>query len=192
MITTLLARQRRETESQLAGSTWLITFTDLMTLLLTFFVLRLSMLSIPQPNAVFTPPPAKTVRQSPQMKLHRKVYEFNNEFFVPGTQELSFQGASSLKSIHQLLPSDLKKINVAVYADDALLNTTQYPSSWELARAQAVRILRQLIDAGVDSQAISAVGYGLSTEVKRNQIATLGHRNNLVVIEILTAEVDAQ
>lgn len=186
-----LADQRLSKESQLESSTWLITFTDLMTLLLTFFVLRLSMLSIPQPNLMVSPPAAKTVTQSPAIKLHRRIYEFNNEFFVQGTQDLSFQGESSLKSIHQLLPLDLKKINIAVYADDALLNTAQYPSSWELARAQAVRILRQLIDAGVDSQAISAVGYGLSTEVKRNQIATLGHRNNLVVIEVLTAEVDA-
>ena len=51
-------------------------------------------------------------------------------------------------------------IQVEGHTDKNPINTTQFPSNWELSTARANTVLKLLLELGFDPQRLSAAGYG--------------------------------
>ncbi len=172
---------------------WLITFSDVLLLLLAFFVLRFSMSSlewhnwkshsplqtIPLLNEIFTDT-GKTLEYSKfneqSTQLHRSVLMVTE---AEEEGELSFQTITSLQKIispvvKQSSSSLNKGILVEVYTEksDPLMLTSA--------------VLRQIIDAGVDPQTISAMMYDNIFSTNNNQNASSRHHNPRIEVSIST------
>jgi chemotaxis protein MotB len=50
--------------------------------------------------------------------------------------------------------------NIKGHTDDVPIETTQFPSNWELSAVRATTVLKYLIAAGVDPHRLTATGYG--------------------------------
>jgi len=90
--------------------------------------------------------------------------------FQPGSARLKTQGTDLLRGLARTITgagdtsrlSTLMEIQVSGHTDNVYINTAAYPSNWELSTARATRVIKSMIDAGVDPQEItmSATGYG--------------------------------
>ena len=76
-------------------------------------------------------------------------------------------------------------IHVEGHTDDKPINTPQYPSNWELSSARAGSIVRLLIDMGIQSQRLAAIGYAANRPVISNNTAEGRLRNRRVQLMIL-------
>lgn len=199
---------------------WLMTYADMITLLLCFFAVFLA-ISVPSVRkfeearkkvmAEFTgadsmhmkgtyPLPPAT-RDTPPMApdLHKAlpsiVDRFNKNkevevdkrdrittiemnsapFFPRGSATLSDEGLKILAEIEKnIMSAEFKDYTISVegYTDDAPIKTAQFPSNWELSTARASAVVRALIDLGVPSSRLRAVGFAESVPKVPNRDAT--------------------
>jgi chemotaxis protein MotB len=91
----------------------------------------------------------------------------------------------TLQSIADVLISQPYLIHVEGHTDDKPINTPQYPSNWELSSARAGSIVRLLIDMGIQSQRLAAIGYAANRPVTSNNTADGRLRNRRVQLMIL-------
>lgn len=83
-------------------------------------------------------------------------------FFPVGAATLSQEGVKILAEIQPALMSKEYAdytISIEGYTDDSPINTAQFPSNWELSAARASSVVRSLIDLGVPSERLRAVGF---------------------------------
>lgn len=171
---------------------WLLSFADLVTLLLGFFVL-LYAASASEGDAyraiadslreLVDGEPARTAAGSiaslaTQMDRHidasglsaqvelrhtphgLEVTAASSLLFAPGSAILDQQARHLLDTLAALLikAPDLV-VRVEGHTDDTPIQTSAYPSNWELSAARAVGVVRHLIGHGVTPQRLSAAGY---------------------------------
>ena len=88
--------------------------------------------------------------------------------FDSGSASLQIQGEEKLKQIGLTLkettnsiPNDIDWIiQVEGHTDKNPINTSQFPSNWELSSARANTVLKLLLNLGFEPQRLSAAGYG--------------------------------
>lgn len=82
--------------------------------------------------------------------------------FKSGSAEIEAVSRPTIQEIGKiLLEVSGNHIRVEGHTDTDPIQTSQFPSNWELSSARATNVLRQLVDAaGLDPKKISAVGYG--------------------------------
>ena len=88
--------------------------------------------------------------------------------FDSGSATLQNEGKLKLKQIGltlkettKTIPEDIDWIiQVEGHTDKNPINTTQFPSNWELSTARANTVLKLLLGLGFDPQRLSAAGYG--------------------------------
>ena len=183
---------------------WMITFSDLLMLMLTMFVMRFSMLTLtplkPAPRAVAgvateqTPPPSSreamklaelsgsfsrifgestgNATSSPVKKFGSDIalrYEndiltasFFEGSFADGSELLTFKASEAVSTIVKTFDSPAFELNISAEAKI----DTEYPGAFgsdgELSTARSLAVMRQMLDAGVDSKRLSASSYGSS------------------------------
>ncbi len=165
-------------ETQVPRALWLLTFSDLLMLLLAFFVMRLAMGTNDKHYPSLQPTAAATTvgesienpKQLPPVKIAPKGFVAKNgsqtEFildgvFVGGGEELTFHGMESLGALGASLVG-VRGAQIRVEAQvrgnalEGAVNGSQ--TAWTLAASRAAVAVRQLIDAGVEQQALRAVG----------------------------------
>ena len=64
------------------------------------------------------------------------------------------------------------------------IQTTRFPSNWELSTARAVEVVKRLVVQGVDPKALSAAGYGEFDPVASNDTADGRARNRRIEITL--------
>ncbi|MFE8071874.1 OmpA family protein [Marinobacteraceae bacterium S3BR75-40.1] len=79
--------------------------------------------------------------------------------FEPGSAELSWEGFDRLDQLLPLLLSGHYPITVEGHTDSTPINTSRYPSNWELSAARATQVVRYLISQGIEPGRLKAVGY---------------------------------
>lgn len=72
-------------------------------------------------------------------------------------------------------------IQVEGYTDDVPINSSQFPSNWELSAARAAAIVRLLAENGIEPQRLSAVGFGEYQPIAQND-SDLGRQQNRRVV----------
>lgn len=85
----------------------------------------------------------------------------NLALFDPGEAELKESGVPIVKKIAGLLMAtryDRFRITVEGHTDSAKIESTHYPTNWELSAARAARVVRIFVGSGITPERLQAVG----------------------------------
>src|SRR5574343_262310 len=164
------------------GELWLITYADLITLLLCFFILLFASANVDQ-NVW------DRVKASYSYKVKDKNLEIENKdnainmrflsnsFYNSGDAKLLPEGKEIVDKIFEIINavSKEKKANFSLdvegHTDDNPIATKEFPSNWELSVARASNVVRYLIDRGMEPQRLKASGYADTQPVVSNRNA---------------------
>jgi chemotaxis protein MotB len=228
---------------------WLAAFGDLMSLLLCFFVLLLSMstmdaekineaagslqgamsvldgetstevkkkqmdISTPVQEEEQTSRKVKTMKQtiSETNELIKSangneitLEESEDGFMIRLPANVMFQKASDefksddsilfLKRISLVidkLPKDMH-INVVGHTDDQSINTPQFRDNWHLSSARAIRVVKELVKAGIEPKRLSAAGKAEFDPIASNLTPTSRERNRRVEMVFFSKNKDGK
>jgi chemotaxis protein MotB len=77
------------------------------------------------------------------------------------------------------------KISIAGHTDDVPINTTQFPSNWELSAIRAVNVAKFMIVHGVDPHRVSIEGYSAYHPLRANTTSHNRQANRRVEITLI-------
>jgi chemotaxis protein MotB len=175
---------RFDTSSRSAG--WIISYADMMTIILTFMILLLSISTIAQTkfDLLVTALTGEQVGNLQEVK--KKVDEvirterldgqvstvidedglqitFSNALlFASGEATLTERADAALGPIATHLVDDLEPaygIIVEGYTDDVPIQNARFHSNWELSTSRAIDVMQRLSQAGIAAQRISVQGF---------------------------------
>lgn len=182
------------------GNAWLISYADLITLLVTFFILMLSMSEV-QLNKFdllrsefsksevndLTAVQKRLERYIEEAKLGATVstnldmeglkLQFTNTvLFDSGSAEVTPAGRTILDStIVPLAGLDENyRFVVEGYTDDVPIHTAQFDSNWSLSAGRAIRVLQVLKASGVDERRLSVQGFADTRPAETEAAALTG------------------
>ena len=120
------------------------------------------------------------------MRGGRMLLELPNDvLFDSGRTDLKDAGRHTLTEVaHVLKTMPDRRFQVAGHTDNVKIQTSRFPSNWELSTARAVEVLKLLIDAGMDSRGLSAAGYGEFAPVASNDATDGRARNRRIEIAL--------
>jgi len=101
----------------------------------------------------------------------------------PGALEVLHKVAAELNN--EKLP-----IEVEGYTDDIPIKTAQFPSNWELSSARASSVVRMMIENGVSSERLAAVGLASNHPLVANDSPENRDRNRRVSITIMAPDME--
>lgn len=173
-------------DSETDSSAWLLTFADLLMLLLTLFILRLSMSSFTKPaeaslGQMFTLNKSSSEETLAKEKLLPEsisnISEIENghyfssllgpSSFAENSTELTFKAEEILNTITKTFHQDGSRFKITIdtskkcESQDCQL-VFESAADGELSDQRALAIKRQLLDAGVEEKSISLASYGSS------------------------------
>lgn len=183
-------------------SPWLLAYSDMVTLLLAFFVLFFAISQMDMgkfemimeyfsENNKSMPLPVleeklkalveeHQLEQSVEVELRPDGVMVNfqdNILFDSGRAELKDKSLPILSALAEVLnAADVieRRIEVQGHTDSVPLSENAlYPSNWELSTARSSSVIRQLLDTHVDSRRFVAVGYA---DTRPKEQETLEHR----------------
>ncbi|MGM0443811.1 MAG: OmpA family protein [Fibrobacterota bacterium] len=224
----------KQEECKEGAPEYMATYGDMMTLLLCFFVLLLSMSEVnPKKfdiaassfqnalNGVLESMPTVAIHQEvlrprlggdaqnkrmaadAAMKMRQIVKKENMDdavkvkvtekgvgirindpvSFDPGSAVLKDQFKELLVkmlSVIEELPKE--QIRVEGHTDNVPINSSRYPSNWELSSARATRVVRYLYRKGMDPSKMSAVGYGQYRPIAPNDTPEDREKNRRIEV----------
>ena len=165
---------------------WIVSYADMMTIILTFFILLLSISTIAQTKyellvQAFTGERAGNLTEvkedidkiieeqqlggeiSTMMDKDGLVIEFSNALlFNSGEAELKEGAENALGPIERHLVDDLDDtygLVIEGYTDDVPINKGRFRSNWDLSASRAIHVMERLQEAGLDPRRISIKGY---------------------------------
>ena len=92
----------------------------------------------------------------------------NEILFASGDAELTEQGLRLIADLAVILESMEETIAVEGHTDDVPIQTLRFPSNWELSTARATRVVRHLVENGVDPVRLRATGYAETRPIADN------------------------
>lgn len=104
--------------------------------------------------------------------------------FSPGQALLQPALIKAMSAIAEVLAASDFPITIEGHTDNVPINTTQFPSNWELSAVRATTVLRLFNDAGVAAERLTAIGYADTHPVEPNILAEGRARNRRVSILI--------
>lgn len=167
-------------------SSWIVSYSDIMTIILTFFILLLSISTIAQTKyelivQAFTGEKAGNLTEveqeikevieeqglSGEVKTRLdmdglKVSFSNALLFASGEAKLRNSAYKALTPISHHLVSKLGPqygIIVEGYTDDVPINNGTFASNWELSTSRAITVREVIAEVGLDPRRISVQGY---------------------------------
>lgn len=241
-----MARRKKTPQDEPRGDEWLATYSDTITLLLTFFVLLYSMATIDTQKmkqmsqafqVIMNSQKADSIMQydlyngqvpliggeSPieetidetdvQETMYFRVKKFVDEYdltevvdiinsergiviqlrdnilFETASSDLKNDSKNILNKISTLIGSLSNNILIEGHTDNRPINTSKFPSNWELSVDRAVNVVRYFIEnRGLDPVRFSAAGYGEFQPVAANDTLENMSKNRRVNILIMTVD----
>ncbi len=110
--------------------------------------------------------------------------------FSAAEAKLSPDSLEILQPIAEVLKDQPQSIHVAGYTDNKVINNVYFPSNWELSAARASSVVRLLIDAGIDTKRLAAVGYAENQPIATNATTEGRMRNRRVQLSIIAKSAD--
>jgi chemotaxis protein MotB len=109
--------------------------------------------------------------------------------FNVGEADLLPDFQPTLKQIAEFISSQKDyNVTVAGHTDDTPINTTQFPSNWELSAIRAVNVAKFMILNGVNPHQISTEGYSAYRPLQPNTTDQNRHANRRVEITLIKAQ----
>lgn len=242
----MASRKRKKVEEESSGPGWIVIFSDLMTLLLAFFVLLYSFSSMDAikfkqvasslqssllgegKDTIFesdTPPgdvPLGTPQQDPEDEVDnegtteqiQEILELVEKYvkaeglesevevaldirgvlinikdsimFEPAKAELKPKSLTVLSKLSNLFYTIQNEIIIEGHTDNRPINSTVFPSNWELSVVRSTTVVRYFIEKkGHNPQRFTASGYGEYRPVAPNdsiQNRSLNRRVNFIIV----------
>ncbi len=231
-----MRKRRDKLDSHENLERWLLTYADLITLLLAFFVVMYSMSQVDAKkfgkvaealNGVLKggesivktqADPKKTGHgllqignlKMIQKQIEERFKEINRQgeiktevtergLVVHIMESALFKASSATLQPRALQVLDLiaakvkglpNHVRIEGHTDDQPINTSVYPTNWELSSARATAVVRYFTNThGISPERISALGYGEYRPVKPNNSIENRAQNRRVDVVILTMEM---
>ncbi len=110
--------------------------------------------------------------------------------FNSGSAEASDQAQTIFDEIALILKAYSNPVQVEGFTDNVPINSSKYPTNWELSTARASTIVKYLIVKGVAPERLSAVGYGEYQPVASNETDVGRAQNRRVAIMVAKRKMD--
>ena len=200
----MIANDWSESKHEASRDRWLLSYADLLTLLLAFFVVmysvsavnenKLAELSSSLADSFNQPVQAKPGELIDALQLDVKIETRAGggvTIFLPG--ELLFDsGATELKGtakieLDRLLPllkSSSGRIAVEGHTDNVPMSDASLPSNWELSANRAGAAVRYLEQSGIARTQLSATGFADTQPIASNDTADGRSSNRRVVFKV--------
>lgn len=177
---------------------WLVSYSDLMTLLMTFFVLLISISAIDlnkYQRVVESITSAVGEENRPRVTLEALYREINKMIeeewlkeevrseitplgvainvpgaflFESGEADVSSQALPLLGRLSELIREVPYQVAVEGHTDDVPINSEKFPSNWELSSARASGIVRLFIQQDVPATRLRAIGFADTQPIATN------------------------
>jgi len=116
--------------------------------------------------------------------------ELNSALLFPsGGAEPLPDAPAVLDKVAGVLSAYPNPVRVEGFADDRPIATVKFPSNWELSAARAARVVRMLMQDGIDPKRLAAIGYGEFQPLADNQ-SPLGRSRNRRVVLLISRHLD--
>jgi len=185
--------------------TWQMSFNDLMTVLLTFFILLVSMSNVKMDRVQdLSSSAAKSFglngTEDKQASLVREmksvegidVHQVEGGIAVVLSESLLYSSGSAdiinkdiLKHLGQKIQMAGGSVRVEGHTDSIPVSSSSFASNWELSVQRAVNVVKFLIsECGIDPGNLSAAGYADSRPVAPNNTPedrALNRRVNIII-----------
>ncbi len=121
------------------------------------------------------------------MRGGRMVLELSNDvLFDSGKTELKEVGKKTLHEVAQVLRTmPERRFQVAGHTDNVKIQTSRFPSNWELSTARAVEVVKLLVESGMDPRNLSAAGYGEFAPLDANDTPDGRSKNRRIEITLI-------
>jgi chemotaxis protein MotB len=172
---------------------WLISYSDMMTLLLTFFVTLLSVAKV-QRHRFELMSAALSDRKtgSPLAELERRVETWVREaklddrvlvdlgpdglrvqltnalLFESGQARLTPEGTAIVDRLLGMLSTVDRgyRLTVEGYSDDVPISNAAFRSNWELSSQRAIEVVHRMVDRGISQDRLSIQGFADTRPVR--------------------------
>ena len=115
----------------------------------------------------------------------------DNVLFESASSDIKENSKDILDKINTLMLTMNNKILVEGHTDNIPINTSRFPSNWELSVDRAVNVVRYFIETkGQNPKRFSAAGYGEHQPIAPNDNYDNMAKNRRVEILILTSETE--
>ena len=174
-------------------SGWLISFVDLLTLLITLFVLLLALNHVtPHTLSPAAPPDSNftlPIDLRGQIEMLRRPGEADlvikdDLLFDESSTILKPGGTQVLDRLARLLAQNDYAVSVEGHTDDLPIHTERFPSNWELSTARAAAVTRYFIERGIAPSRLTATGYADTRPLAANDSASGRARNRRVTMVV--------
>jgi chemotaxis protein MotB len=134
--------------------------------------------------------------ESGQLEIHRlrgrlQVRALDRILFDSGSTSIKGEGQEVLSKVAaQLKDIPRHRISVEGHTDNMPIATAQFPSNWELSAARASRVVRLLIQQGLDPSKLSAVGFGPEQPIADNATREGRSRNRRIELVLVPDAAD--
>lgn len=124
---------------------------------------------------------------SVSVRRGRMVLELPNDvLFDSGRADVKSAGKKALASIASVLKGLTERtFQVAGHTDNVKIQSSKYPSNWELSTARGVEVTKLLIAGGMDPRRLSAAGYGEWDPTADNATAEGRAKNRRIEITLV-------
>ncbi len=181
---------------------WMVSYSDLVTQLLTFFVMLFAL------SSAATEDQLKKIKKKIddyviENKLERfvstkitlkegLVISFSEKYmFDVGKADIYPEAKEVIKNIVSLLVDEPNRIAIEGHTDNTPINTREFPSNWELSTTRATRVLRYLIEElNIDPKRLTAAGFGEYHPVAPNDTPENKSKNRRVDIIVRRLDID--
>jgi chemotaxis protein MotB len=106
--------------------------------------------------------------------------------FETGKADLLPDAIDLLRQIVPIVTENQYPVSIEGHTDNVPIQTSQYPSNWELSAARATIVLRKLAELGIDYRRMKAIGYADTSPISDNNNEQ-GRRENRRVSIIIHA-----
>jgi Flagellar motor protein len=110
--------------------------------------------------------------------------------FESGSATITAQARSILEKVSTVLASAPNQIKVEGHTDNLPINTSQFPSNWELSVIRATNVVQILQHDGITPDRLSATGYGEYRPIASNDTDAGRSKNRRIDLIILRSKYD--
>jgi chemotaxis protein MotB len=205
---------RRKGEEEDITSFWLITYSDMVTLLLSFFLLMYSFSVLGEDRQKQLVDELREVGQNkvkvekPREDLEQAAREIAAQFkkdetfventetevtvglssevtFASGDDALSPGGREALRKAGTILAKLPNTIRIEGHTDAVPVRGGRFSSNWQLSAGRAQSVVRLLAESGVDARHMQVVGFGDVRPRETNATSAGRAANRRIEIKIL-------
>lgn len=196
----MIKKQKRPLEYKevQGGDDWLTTYSDMMTLLLCFFVLMLGVSKVDVDSyekikkemstsfgGSYEDPYAKLANSLKEVISNEKLGDeiklsssgagvtlvFQGQMlFDSGKADIKETASTILQKLTNVINENSNRLFIVVegHTDNVPINTIQFPFNWELSAGRSAKIVRELETFGIAKEKMLAVGIGEAKPLKPN------------------------